>query len=226
MSTAPNLLDDAGNASLGTALMMSHHGFRRDLRRFAARLGQMADGDTGRLDALRDEWQSFRNTLHGHHTSEDTGIFPHLTEQHPALRPTLESLTADHHRIDPLLERGDRAFGDLPRELGAARDVISKIAALLHTHLATEEVDVVPHMRSMKAFPPPANAEEAEMYAQGFAWASHGIAPEVLDKVYAMLPEILMSRLPAARAAFEARWRRVWGPVEIGAAFTPIPPGG
>jgi len=35
MSQAPNLLNDDGTASIATALMSSHHAFRRDLARFA-----------------------------------------------------------------------------------------------------------------------------------------------------------------------------------------------
>jgi hypothetical protein len=96
--------------------------------------------------------------------------------------------------------------------------------ALLDPHLATQEAEVIPHLRAMKSFPAPASAEEAEMLTQGFAWACHGIAPEVLRQVYTMLSPDVSARLPAARAAFEQRWRRVWGPgAEVGASFTPFP---
>jgi hypothetical protein len=33
----------------------------------------------------------------------------------------------------------------------------------------------------------------------------------------------VVSRLPAARTAFEQRWVKVWGPVAVGASVTPIP---
>src|SRR5439155_25799478 len=105
MNTAPTLLDEAGQASIATALMMSHHGFRRDLARFSGALTAFSPSSS--LEPLRAEWRSFRNTLHGHHASEDGGLFPALAGQHAALRPTFERLTADHRRIDPLLERGD-----------------------------------------------------------------------------------------------------------------------
>jgi hypothetical protein len=59
MKTAPLLLDEAGEASLATALMMSHHGFRRDITRFNAALTALAHGNTDRLDALSDEWRNF-----------------------------------------------------------------------------------------------------------------------------------------------------------------------
>jgi hypothetical protein len=115
MKTIPLLLDAAGEASIATAVMMSHHGFRRDLARFAVALGTVSGGPAERLDALRDEGRTFGNTLHGHHHAEDTGIFPQLAGQHESLGPTLERLTADHRLIDPLLER---VWG--PIEVGAS----------------------------------------------------------------------------------------------------------
>jgi hypothetical protein len=62
-----------------------------------------------------------------------------------------------------------------------------------------------------------------EMYAQGFAWSSHGIAPDILDKVYGMLSPELAAKLPAARAAFAKRCEAVWGTSAAGASRTPIP---
>ena len=50
------------------------------------------------------------------------------------------------------------------------------------------------------------------MYAQGFAWSSHGIAPDILDKLYGILPATVVAKLPAARAAFAKRCEEVWGP--------------
>ena len=51
MSHVPQLLNDDGTASIATAIMMSHHGFRRDLARFARALAQIAAGDTARADS-------------------------------------------------------------------------------------------------------------------------------------------------------------------------------
>jgi hemerythrin-like domain-containing protein len=223
MAIAPSLLDESGDASIATGLMMSHHAFRRDLARFAAALPAVADRNPDKLGALREEWTKYGEALHGHHHAEDTGIFPMLAKDHESLLATIEGLTADHHKIDPILERGNRAFADLPATADAALEVIKELSALLEPHLAIEEAQIVPHLRSMKAFPPPANAEEEALYADGFAWSAHGIAPEVLEKVFGMLPEGLHARLPAARAAFEERWRRVWGQVPAGSATTPIP---
>jgi hypothetical protein len=222
MSIAPNLLNDDGSASMATMLMMSHHGFRRDIRRFEIALGRIANGDASKVDPLREEWASYRAALHGHHEVEDTRIFPHLSGQQESLRPTIGRLTADHRRIDPLLDRGDRAFAELPQTEPASA-VVAELAALLEPHLATEEAEVIPFLRDAKEFPAPANEAEADLYAHGFAWSMHGIAPEVLKQVYATLPESLTSRLPAARTAFDTRCTRVWGSAHAGASVTPIP---
>jgi hypothetical protein len=216
--TAPHLLNDDGAASIATALMMSHHGFRRDLARFTVALDVF---DASRADALREEWRSFRATLHGHHQSEDHGVFPSLAAHD--IGATVARLEADHRRIDPLLERGDRAFAELPASAATAAAVVGELRDLLHPHLDLEEAEVVPLLRDRRAFPPPATDADAELYANGFAWAMHGVADDVLAKVYAMLPENLVAKLPAAREAFAARYARVWGDVAIGASRTSVP---
>jgi hemerythrin-like domain-containing protein len=222
MTNPPTLLNDDGTASIATALMMSHHAFRRDLGRFARALEAVKNGETERAEALRDEWKNFRGALHGHHESEDHGVFPGIAKEQPAVRATIEGLSADHRKIDPLLERGDAAFAELPNA-EAALAVVRELRALLEPHLATEERELVPFLRGMKAFPPPPNDETAALYAQGFSWAMQGVAPEVLERVFEMLPDALKSRLPEARAAFDARSVRAWGAIRIGATRTPIP---
>jgi hemerythrin-like domain-containing protein len=208
---------------MATLLMMSHHAFRRDIARFALALGKLDDGDTDMIAALQEEWQSYRGALHGHHTIEDTHIFPGLKEEHASLVSVIDQLSEDHRRIDPLLERGDSAFAGLPGTKAAAVGVVTELTALLDKHLEAEEAKVVGFLRDAKEFPAPANDEEAAMYAEGFSWSMHGIAPEVLVQVYAMLPENLISRLPAARVAFDKRCERVWGSANSGESHTSIP---
>jgi hemerythrin-like domain-containing protein len=222
MSTAPNLLNDDGTASMATAFMMSHHGFRRDLARFAAALERIARGDGSRAAAVAEEWQKFRATLHGHHEVEDHGMFPNLAREHESVRATIERLGADHRRMDSLLERGDAAFAELGNPQSAI-GVVVELQTLLDSHLSTEEAELVPFIRDAKSFPAPATEAEADVYANGFAWAMHGIAPEVLERVRLMLPEPLCAKLPQAQAAFDARCERVWGSARAGASRTPIP---
>ena len=222
MSQAPNLLNDDGSASIATALMSSHHAFRRDLARFANALAKVENGDTSRVTALREEWKNFHGALHGHHEAEDHGILPDIAKRRESVRSVVESLSADHRRIDPLLARGDAAFESLP-DTASAVTLLHELEELLRPHLATEEREIVPFLRDLKGFPPPPNDEAAAMYADGFAWSLHGLASDVIEKINFMLPANVRERLPAAQTAFAARCERVWGTAKAGAAHTPIP---
>jgi iron-sulfur cluster repair protein YtfE (RIC family) len=227
-SVGTKLLNEDGEASIATFLMMSHHGLRRDIAEFVLALERFgsAKGVLPDSSALREEWTRFRDTLHGHHESEDQRLFPHLSTERADLKAAFEALGADHRQIDPLLERGDRAFATLssePQHVDEARAVVTEISALLGSHLATEEAVVAPILRSAKGFPPPATDAEADLYAQGFAWSSYGVSPEVLARVDAILPESLTARLPRARAAFAERYVRVWGSPREGASSTSVP---
>lgn len=223
MPNPPKLLNDDGTASMATAFLTSHHGFRRDIRQFAGALGRALGGETKRLAALGEEWKRYRETLHGHHTMEDTALFPGIKQQHPELAEVIDGLLADHRKIDPLLEEGDRAFADLSAQLRPAVRVVGSLGSLLHSHLETEETHIVPFLRDAKGFPPPASEAELELYAQGFAWSSHGVAEEVLAKLNELLSPELRAKLPAARAAFAKRCEEVWGTSSAGASHTAIP---
>lgn len=223
MLQPPNLLNDDGTASMATMLMLSHHAFRRDIARLIRAVDQIKAGDVSRADALRNEWAtSYRQALHGHHTMEDAHIFPDIKSKHPDLASVIDTLTEQHHRIDPLLEKGDAAFADLAHPENA-EGVLQELHALIREHLAFEEAQITPSLRDNTEFPVPADDNMATMYAQGFAWSMQGIAPEVLDQVHKMLPEVLLAKLPAARAEFEERSKRVWGTYAVGSATTPIP---
>lgn len=223
MSQPPNLLNEDGTASMATLLMMSHHAFRRDIARLMRAVAQIKAGDVSRADAVREEWEkSYRMALHGHHTIEDSSIFPDIKSKRPDLAPAIDTLMKQHHQIDPLLEKGDAAFADLAHPENA-EEVLTELKALIDEHLAFEEAQVTPFLRDNKDFPVPADESVVAMYAEGFSWSMQGIAPEVLTKVQEMLPDVLRTQLPAAQAAFEARSARVWGAYTVGSATTPIP---
>jgi hypothetical protein len=203
--------------------MMSHHGFRRDIALFKAALTGGAPIDTApRIEALQEEWKAFHAKLHGHHTVEDNNIFPGMRAQHAELGAVIAELIADHHRLDPMLEAGERALAKLPDTAEAAA-IASEMSALLDKHLGLEEQKIVPLLRGANSFPPPASDAEAEMYAEGFAWACHGIAPAVLEQVNKMLPESVTSRLRAARIVFTKRFETLWGNAGTGASTTSVP---
>lgn len=221
--TPPNLLNDDSTASMATLLLMSHHAFRRDIARLTRAVAQIKAGDTARIDAVQNEWkESYRQALHGHHTMEDSNIFPDIKSKHPELAVALDTLTEQHHQIDPLLEKGDTAFADLAHPENA-ETVLNELKTLLDQHLTFEEAQITPSLRDSKGFPTPADDDMAAMYAQGFAWSMQGIAPEVLGQVRKLLPDILLEKLPAAQAEFETRSERTWGTYKVGSATTAAP---
>jgi hemerythrin-like domain-containing protein len=215
------LLNDDGTASMATMIMTSHHAFRRDVACFERALAAIAGGDTARAGAVRAEWKRFREALHGHHTVEDTAVFPGMRTEHPELGASIDRLDGHHRAIDPLLARGDEVVGDVAR-VAEAVGVIGELARLLDEHLEAEEAAIIPHLRGAREFPP--MPEEAlPLYADGFAWSTAGLAPSVVAQVYAMLPAGLVARIPAAREALDARCREVWGHVHSGASRTSVP---
>jgi hemerythrin-like domain-containing protein len=216
------LLNDDGTASMATAMMSSHHAFRRDLACFADALSAIARGDRTRAAELAPEWKRFREALHGHHTVEDTAVFPDLRTRQLAPTAELDTLEAQHRTIDPLLERGDRALADLSR-VDAAGAVIRELQGALAEHLDLEERVVIPHLRNAREFPLPPNDEVVAMYADGFAWSTGGLAEEVIAALNAILPAAVVERLPAARRAFADRCERVWGRPPTGASRTSVP---
>src|SRR5262249_21073615 len=122
---ATPLLSEDGQASMATMLLMSHHAFRRDIAQFARALERLRSGAANNAAARQQEWQGYRGALHGHHGMEDANIFPSLAREHPSLAPILARLSADHQRIDPLLERGDVAFAALGESVTAAAQVVA-----------------------------------------------------------------------------------------------------
>jgi hemerythrin-like domain-containing protein len=208
---------------MATMLLMSHHAFRRDIIQLARALQRLRAKRADNAAALQQEWQGYRGALHGHHGMEDANIFPSIGSEHPALGPVLARLSADHQRIDPLLERGDGAFAAIAASTAAAEEVVAELTALLDAHLSLEEANIVPALRNSREVPSPSNETEAALYADGFAWSSHGIAPEVLERVYALLPQALTSKIPAARAAYGERCMRVWGSAVAGESRTSVP---
>lgn len=224
MAQGTRLLNDDGSASMATLFMMTHYAFRRDVLNFEKALGALHEHDSSRADELRGEWHEFHGALHGHHAMEDANVFPSLEQQNPALGATIERLSEQHRRLEPLLERGDKAFTGMT-DVSAARAVVQELAALLDEHLRLEEETVVPGLRNARQFPAPPDDAAAELYAGGFAWSMFGIADDVIAEAKKMLPENLVSRLPAAMKAFEERCLRVWGSTKIKKSSTSMPEG-
>lgn len=79
--------------------------------------------------------------LHGHHTSEDSLIFPHLRSTHPALASALDRLQADHRDIEGRLAEVEAAMAD--DDATRLHPRLADLERLLDTHFTAEEKDLV-----------------------------------------------------------------------------------
>ena len=128
-----------------------HHGFRRDLARFAdaVRLTPVSDGVT--WTALLQRWDLFAMLLHDHHHKEDDHVWPLLRRAaggDTAGLAVLDEMEAEHDTIDPLL---DGVREGLAR-MTATPDAATKQALVrlvvgardtLDAHLGHEERDAI-----------------------------------------------------------------------------------
>jgi hypothetical protein len=214
-----------------TVMFLMHRGFRRDLETFTRALPAtpLHDGDT--WSALAQRWAVFARILHDHHAGEDAGLWPLLLERVDAAgdgagRATLEAMSAEHGRIDPLLDACSEGFQRMSREPNApARDaLVTDLAAArehLGAHLAHEERDalrlVQAHLSqedwqrvSVEYFDKPLTTRELMGVA---AWALHGLPSDGVDRLRRGDPKgpllILTWRL-LLRRPFERRERRAF----------------
>lgn len=135
-----------------TVMYVMHHGFRRDLRRFAEAVPATPVEDLATWRALAERWERFGAVLHEHHSGEDAGLWPFLLERADEdERETLHAMEAEHARIDPILDGCAEGFArmadadtDDRGHLRAALAVrIAEARELLAQHLRHEERDAI-----------------------------------------------------------------------------------
>lgn len=82
--------------------------------------------------------RGFCSALSGHHSSEDTGLFPQILAERPDLKPVVDNLMRDHNMLEYLLGGFAAALSseadpaDLHRHLDG-------IDALMESHFGYEE---------------------------------------------------------------------------------------
>ena len=126
-----------------------HGALRRDLVRTRATLITEPYPQGRQRRALGEHAAWLMEFLHGHHTGEDDGVWPLVRERNPAAGALLDSLEADHGRIDPAAtmvtaagQRYAATTTDGPRaELVAALDALTTV---LLPHLDREVEEAMP----------------------------------------------------------------------------------
>ena len=91
--------------------------------------------------------ESYCRVVTGHHSLEDSGIFPHLRSRDPDARPVLDRLEEEHEVIHDVLDDVDRALvqlvADEPGALDRLRSVVDLLTDTLLSHLAYEERELL-----------------------------------------------------------------------------------
>jgi hypothetical protein len=186
-----------------TFMYAAHDAFSRDLRRLAAAVEEGRTADP----AVRAGWATFRNQLHVHHTAEDRWLWPALRDKvtQPGEVSVLDSMEAEHRRIDPLLSRVDASL--TATGLAGLADNASALASMLAAHMEHEEDHALPLVEARlgpagwAAFGKAAGKSEGlKGAAELFPWMLDGATADTSKRLLGMLP-------PPARLLYRTLWR-------------------
>ncbi|WP_205471856.1 hemerythrin domain-containing protein [Nocardioides sp. SYSU D00038] len=211
-----------------------HHGFRRDLARFAEAARRTPDGDRATWRALLARWDLFATLLHDHHHKEDEILWPLLHERVTEAGDdrgahVLAAMEAEHELIDPLLEAVRAGLSSLAERgaplvrAGLVAD-LERARAELGSHLAHEERDAIALLQAYVGGEEWAHLERTRFRGglsprdllKMLPWAVQGLPRSVVDPLLAEagLPFRVLLRL--GRRGYERLDRP---------AFTHVPDG-
>ena len=125
------------------------HGLVEEVRRGVLTAGE-ARSEVHAMSLRQNNWtlgaycQSYCGFVNGHHTLEDTSVFPHLRRAEPGAAPVLDRLSEEHVVIHHLLDDVDRVLVGLVNDadeaaLDAVEGSLQTLSDRLLSHLAYEE---------------------------------------------------------------------------------------
>jgi hemerythrin-like domain-containing protein len=211
-------------------MYVMHHAFRRDLSMLteAAQLTPAADRVAWRL--LQQRWQVFAEALHGHHSGEDSGLWPLLLERGtPGDVETLEAMEAEHAEFEPLLEACEEGFARLAEHADddARAALAVRLAATrecLARHLEHEETGAIPIIQRLLTQEDWEHLDEEHFkeeltpakIVRIVPWAAYGVPRDVLDQVFAQTGFGFKVVWLATRRRFAAKQARAFRHVSQG----------
>jgi hypothetical protein len=194
-----NRTDPADTRMMGIV----HGALRRDLLRARDVAGSAPYPHGRQRRALGEHVVWLMDFLHAHHTSEDDGLWPAVRAKNPAAGPLLESLEADHQRIEPAAE-AVRAAGErygASTDDAARADLVTSLDGLgevLFPHLDREVEEAMPVVSrtithgEWRAIEQEYNLKPKSLSQLGFEghWLLDGIDAEGYDVVTHTVPLI------------------------------------
>jgi hypothetical protein len=203
-----------------------HGALRRDLLR-AREVASSAPYPSGRQRrALGEHVGWLMDFLHAHHTSEDDGLWPAVRAKNPAAGPLLDSLEADHQRIEPAAKALRAAGAGYATSTGDAARVelvaaIDELGTVLFPHLDREVEEAMPVVSQTitndewRAIEQEHNIKPKRLSQLGFEgnWLLDGIDPEGYDVVTHVVPPIpRFVLLHGFARSYRRRTAAVWQP--------------
>ena len=214
-------------------MYMAHTMFRREIGLAPALIRGVADGDVARAAVVADHLQIVDNSLHHHHTAEDTHVWHRLVERAgDEAEPVVRVMEEQHGAIDKLLTEVRTGLAEWRATADATEGTaLAGRTAELHErlveHLAVEEERALPLIeRHITA------AEWAQMIADGagdvdpaqipliFGMMAYEAEPDTVRDIIAQMPPEVRGVIgDLATQAYAAHAQHVYGtatPARIG----------
>lgn len=158
----PDRQYSAAEEAAGGHLIDVHDGLRQELEQLRGLVAQVEEGTAGadevrshinRMTIRQNNWtlgvycETYCRVVTGHHTLEDSSVFPHLRRSAPELGPVLDRLGDEHEVITELLERVDQSLVALVSGeqdgLAKVRQAVDLLTDALRSHFSYEERELV-----------------------------------------------------------------------------------
>jgi iron-sulfur cluster repair protein YtfE (RIC family) len=146
--------------ALGEQLVEVHRWFRQELASVRAEVDAYLSGGAAATPApgtppdlgaeLRRHCLTFCADLHGHHTGEDSLLFPLVEEERPDLAAVLGRLRREHQTVARIITDLEAVLADV--EIAQPADVRARLEALsaeLEAHLDYEEAQLVEALNAL-----------------------------------------------------------------------------
>jgi hypothetical protein len=211
-----------------------HDALRRDLERMLSVLTTQPFPSGRQRRALGEHAVWLMDLLHTHHTTEDEGLWPLVRDRNPAAGPLLDSLDADHRRIEPAIPEvtaaGQRYAATTTDE--ARADLVGALEALMTVllpHLDREVNEGMPVVSASitqvdwHSWDQKYNLRSKSLSQLGMEghWVVDGIDPEALEYVKNAIPAVVRFILQVRFGrAYRRRAAARWTP---GASRQPVP---
>jgi hypothetical protein len=143
---------DGRLTAFGNQLIEVHLWLREELATLRSDIDAYFVGGA-RARELRVHCLTFCSALNRHHSGEDDGAFPKLSEQFPELQPVLDELRRDHRLVEDSLQRLEALLGGLNQRMDPVvmRSELDSLAALMETHFVYEEKRIVSALNVLNA---------------------------------------------------------------------------